>query len=85
MYLLFFLLNSSTLEHTLEKKKQAVNTIVCTIEREARNISIKKWEIYYFKIKIIPFIMHFSWNYAIRYVQVHVQKRGFSIKGICHI
>ena len=27
--------------------------------RGARNISIKKWEIYYFKIKIIPFIINF--------------------------
>ena len=30
---------------------------IYTIERGARNISIKRWEIYYFKIKIILFII----------------------------
>ena len=48
----------------------------------ARNISINKWEINYFKIKIIPFIINFRSNYAIRHGQVNVQKGGYSIKGI---
>ena len=30
----------------------------------AGNISIKKWEIYYFKIKIIPFIVNLRRNYS---------------------
>ena len=33
----------------------------------ARNISIKKWEIYYFKIKIIQVIINFKRNYTICY------------------
>ena len=32
--------------------------IIYTIGRRARNISIKKGDIYYFKIKIIPFIIN---------------------------
>ena len=43
-----------------------------TIGRGARNIYIKKWEIYYFKIKIIQFIINFRRNYAISYWQVQV-------------
>ena len=31
---------------------------IYTIGRRVRNISIKKWEIYYFKIKVIPFIIN---------------------------
>ena len=32
---------------------------IYTTERRARNISIKKWKIYYLKIKIISFIINF--------------------------
>ena len=30
-----------------------------TIGRRVRNISIKKWKISYFKIKVVPFIINF--------------------------
>ena len=33
---------------------------VYTIGRGARNISIKKWKINYFKIKVVPFIINFG-------------------------
>ena len=55
---------------------------IYTIWREARNISTKEWEIYYFKIKTILFIINLRWNYAICYGQVQVQKRDFSIRRI---
>ena len=38
---------------------------IYTTGRGARKISIKKWEIYYFKIKTILFIINLRWNYAI--------------------
>ena len=37
-----------------------------------------EWEIYYFKIKIIPFIINLRRNYAICYWQVQVKKRSLS-------
>ena len=40
---------------------------IYTIGRGARNIPIKKWKIYYFKIRIIPFIINVRRNYAICY------------------
>ena len=43
---------------------------IYTIGRGARNISTKNLEIYYFKIKIIPFIIDFISNYAICYGQI---------------
>ena len=46
---------------------------IYAIGRGARNISIKKWEIYFFKIKIILFIINFRRNNAICYGQVLVQ------------
>ena len=49
---MFLLLNSSTLEHTLAKQ------ISCEIHIPW------KWEINYFKIKIIPFIINLRRNYA---------------------
>ena len=49
------LLKSITLVHTLAK---ADMISIYTIGRGVRNISIKKWEIYYFKIKITPFIIN---------------------------
>ena len=57
----FLLLKSSLLEHTNMLRN------IYTIGRGARNIPIKKWEIYYFKIKIIPFFINFRRNYAICY------------------
>ena len=49
----FLLLKSLTLEHYSRKMNKLRN--ICTIGRRARNITIKKWEINYFKIKTIPF------------------------------
>ena len=53
---------------------------IYTIGRGLRNTSIKKWEIYYFKIKIISFIINIRWNYAIQYGQVQ-SKNGASWKN----
>ena len=53
---------------------------IYTIGWGARNIYIKKWEMHYFKIKIIPFIINFRINYYICYGQVQVKKRRFKIR-----
>ena len=52
---MLLLLKASTLKHTLAKRISREKKH--TIGRGARNISIKKLEIYYFKIKIIPSIV----------------------------
>ena len=57
------MLKSLTLDYTLALTNKLIN--IYTIGRGARNISIKKWKFYYFKIKIIPFIIKFRRNYAI--------------------
>ena len=56
------LLKSSLLAHSSKPNKLRN---IYTIGRGAMNIFIKKWEIYYFKIKIIPFFIKFRRNYAI--------------------
>ena len=53
---------------------------IYTIRWGARNISVKKFTMY-FKIKIILFIVNFRWNYVISYGQVQVQKWGFCINS----
>ena len=70
---MFLLLKSSTLEHNVEKR---ISWNICTIGRGVRNISIKKWEIYYFKNKIILFIINFRRNHAICSGQVQSKKEG---------
>ena len=57
------LLKISTLEHTHAKRKKLRN--IYTTGRRARNISIKTWEIYDFKIKLITFIIYLRINYTI--------------------
>ena len=68
----YSLIKSLTLEHTQLRN-------IYTIRRGERNISIKKWEIDYYKIKIIPFIKDLRRNSAICYGQVQVQELGFTI------
>ena len=55
-----------TIIRTYSRKTNKLRNIN-TIGRGARNISIKKWEIICFKIKIILFIINLKWNYAIYY------------------
>ena len=50
----FLLLKSSTLDLTLVER---ISCKIYTQEKGARNISSKKWEIYFFKIKIIPYYL----------------------------
>ena len=48
----------------------------------AKNISMQKRKIDYFKIKIVTFIANFGRNNIIRNGQIHVPKRGPSTRGI---
>ena len=74
---MFLLLMSSTLEQTLPKQ------ISCEIYTNAHHKKGSEehlhqgWDIYYFKTKVILFIVNLRWNIVIRYGQVQVQKQGF--------
>ena len=58
-------------------KLRNINSIGC----RARNITIEKWEIDNFKIKIVTFIVNFGRNNIIRNGQMQIQKLGFGIRG----
>ena len=56
--ILIFFFVEVTIIRTYYRKMNKLRNIY-TIERGARKIFITKWEINYFKIKIIPVIVHF--------------------------
>ena len=55
-----------------------INSIGCRV----RNITISKWEIDNFKIKIVTFILNFGRSNIIRNGQMQIQKQGFNTRGI---